>query len=169
MIVNKITTGFVTQQFDTETRKFISQSFTAADSSDFEDEAGNDADEFSEYLNFDMVQPKQEKVPVSDMIIPAEVHDDDRRFEISFDALPWFLQASDQEILDLAAIDWGGEMESDEVAIFMAERDDEIEDMFKYMNRGFECHVDAEAARRWIKRSNPELYNQLPINGDEMA
>lgn len=57
MIVNKITTGFVIQKFDTETNKFISQEFVSGDEVDFEDEQGNYVDSFDEYLPFDMEQP----------------------------------------------------------------------------------------------------------------
>ena len=57
MIVNKITTGYVIQKFDTETNKFISQEFIAGDEVDFEDEQGNAVDCFDEYLPFDMEQP----------------------------------------------------------------------------------------------------------------
>ena len=57
MIVNKTTPGFVIQQFDTETRRFISQEFIAGDEVDFEDEDGEPVDSFDEYLPFDMTQP----------------------------------------------------------------------------------------------------------------
>jgi hypothetical protein len=57
MIVNKTTTGFVVQKFDTETRKFIGHEFIAADEVDFEDEDGEPVESFDEYLPFDMKQP----------------------------------------------------------------------------------------------------------------
>ena len=56
-IVNKITYGFVTQQFDTKTGKFISQEFTAGDQVDYENKRGEAVDSIDEYLEFDMVQP----------------------------------------------------------------------------------------------------------------
>jgi hypothetical protein len=76
MIINKITTGFVVQKFDTETGLCIRQEFIAGDAVEYEDESGNpidddddddDDDEYSEafdvtklvYQPFDMVQPKQ--------------------------------------------------------------------------------------------------------------
>lgn len=40
MIINKITVGFVTQQFDTETRRFVGQSFIAEDGHTWENEYG---------------------------------------------------------------------------------------------------------------------------------
>lgn len=56
-IIRKITYGFVDQKFDTETGKFISQEFTAGDQVEFENLHGDAADEFPEYLEFEMVQP----------------------------------------------------------------------------------------------------------------
>lgn len=59
MIVNKITTGFVIQQFDTETRQFVGQEFIAGGEVDFEDENGQPIEAFDEYLPFEMKQPSE--------------------------------------------------------------------------------------------------------------
>ena len=56
MIVNKVTTGFVVQRFDTKTRKFLSQEFIASDECAFEDDDGDKVDTFTEYLTYEMVQ-----------------------------------------------------------------------------------------------------------------
>jgi hypothetical protein len=58
MIVSKITTGFVVQKFETETRSFVSQEFVAGDQVDFENQDGEAAAPFDEYLSFDMKQPE---------------------------------------------------------------------------------------------------------------
>ena len=65
MIVKKITTGFVVQTFDTETKKFLSQDFVAGDECDYENEDGDAVDsnllevnDEEVYLPFDMVQPE---------------------------------------------------------------------------------------------------------------
>lgn len=64
MIINKITTGFVTQQWDTQKKQFIGQTFTPGDSVQYEDENGETVPfgflgtgETEPYLPFDMVQP----------------------------------------------------------------------------------------------------------------
>lgn len=70
MIINKITTGFVIQQFDTEKQKFVSQEFVAGDEVDWETEDGQPADMeaplvvdgqlqpiLTTYLPFNMEQP----------------------------------------------------------------------------------------------------------------
>jgi hypothetical protein len=67
MILKKITTGFVIQEFDTETKQFVSQEFVAGDECDYEDENGDavDCQEFADdngqeqYLPYDMVQPNE--------------------------------------------------------------------------------------------------------------
>ncbi len=65
MIINKVTTGFVVQEFDTTTRKFTKQEFVGSDDYVWEFQNGDClmrsddaliADE--PYLPFDMVQPK---------------------------------------------------------------------------------------------------------------
>lgn len=64
MIVKKITTGFVIQEYDTETEKFVSQEFVAGDQVEYEDEEGNPVDDLTAsipYLSFEMVQPADEE------------------------------------------------------------------------------------------------------------
>ena len=67
MLINKITPGFVIQVFDTELKRFVSQSYTAGDDCQYEDKDGEPAD--SKVLNgaclpFDMVQPKADTAAV---------------------------------------------------------------------------------------------------------
>jgi hypothetical protein len=63
MIINKITTGFVVQQYDTDLQTWISQEFVAGDQCDYENEDGDPvpSDEMGDpepYLPFEMVQPE---------------------------------------------------------------------------------------------------------------
>jgi hypothetical protein len=64
MLINKWTEGFVTQVFDTDKGRFVSQKFTAGDQFGYEDEDENPVNrELLEvggkevYLPYDMVQP----------------------------------------------------------------------------------------------------------------
>lgn len=70
MIVNKITTGFVIQQFDTELKRFINQEFIAGDECDYEDQDGNpvgpdllnDENGREIYLPFEMAEITKEDI-----------------------------------------------------------------------------------------------------------
>ena len=62
MIINKITTGYVIQCFDTKTDEYIGQSFIAGDIVDYEKPDGAPVESEKQieklgYLPFDMVQP----------------------------------------------------------------------------------------------------------------
>lgn len=69
MIINKITNGFVSQLFDTETGKYTHQEFVAGDPVEYEDQTGNPVDPVEcgmqaangtePYLPFDMLQPSE--------------------------------------------------------------------------------------------------------------
>ena len=67
MIINKVTYGFVVQQWDTEKKQWIGQEFVAGDVVEFEDETGDMIDdavregiENEPELFFNMVQPQKE-------------------------------------------------------------------------------------------------------------
>lgn len=103
------------------------------------------------------------------MKIKAECHSDDRVFEVSFDAVPWFDRASDEEILALAACGWGGDYPADQVAIFFDETNKDIKEMMGYINRitstrkacGYECHVDQKSAIAWIRQTREYLLDRI--------
>lgn len=110
--------------------------------------------------------------PAADPVIPAETHSDDYQFQIEFDALAWFEQASDNELTALAECGFGGDYPADAVAEFFEDRPEgqEIAAMLDYSRAsvrgisetvGFECHVDQAAAERWIKAHRPEIAAKL--------
>jgi hypothetical protein len=97
--------------------------------------------------------------------IKAEVHSDDRAFEVSFNAIPWFQQADAEEVLDLAVHGWGGDYPADAVAQFMEDHVREVAELFRYLERihdtprgcGFECHVNEDSAMEWLKINRPDV------------
>ena len=107
------------------------------------------------------------------MAITAETHSDDYRVEVPFDAEPWFAQASDAEIVALAACGWGGDYPADAVAQWMSDVDPEVAALFDYLESvnahrdpgtdpcGFECYVNDDAARVWLQTKRPALYAPL--------
>lgn len=61
MLINKVTSGFVIQTFDTKKGKFVKQEFIAGDEVEYEDvktgEPSDDDGVCNTYLPFDMIQP----------------------------------------------------------------------------------------------------------------
>lgn len=101
-------------------------------------------------------------------IINARCYSDDRCVEATFDALPWFEDATDTEILELANIGWGGNVAADNVAHYMADQNEWVCRMFDYIALrakmeviGFECHIDARDAMNWLRSNRSELYSLL--------
>lgn len=111
---------------------------------------------------------KGEPTPLSRNKIEAECHSDDYTFEIEFDCLSWFEQASDQEITDLIKCGYGGDNPADEVALFYEEDNEEISALMRVCRRsarsddtrnpiGFECHINEGQAKLWIAINRPHL------------
>lgn len=103
--------------------------------------------------------------------VQAETHSDDYRFEINFDAEPWFQQASDEEIINLLACGFRGDYPADAVALYFEDSNLLIRNMLAYclstkdlrQSVGFECVVDPEDAMRWVKTQRPALFNAWSI------
>jgi len=103
-------------------------------------------------------------------MIRAEVHDDEFRTSARFDATAWFDQASDEEILDLAKIEWRGDKPADVVAEFFEGHNvgtpDTVEDVFKAVNvldTGYEVSVEPDDALRWVKTHRPHLMEKIGV------
>lgn len=103
-------------------------------------------------------------------IIPAEVHSDDHKVTANFDAVAYFVQASDDELVALVDCGFSGDYPADEVAQFMSDLDEGVERVFMYLSFepehfgdrvGFECHVDQGPALLWIKAHRPTAYQRL--------
>jgi len=93
--------------------------------------------------------------------ISAYVRWDNEEMNVPFEANLWFEQATDEEIIALQAIDWGGNMESDEVARFMETHDEYVRDLMLQLDKynhdnphedlmGFECYISGERAKMWL-------------------
>ena len=95
-------------------------------------------------------------------MINAKCYSDDGAVEVKFDATAWFEQATEEQIKDLADIEWGGNYAADDVALFMAEQDKKVQKMFNYCENhpdgiGFECHVTPEDAMAWVNEHRPNF------------
>ena len=96
-------------------------------------------------------------------MIKAECHSDDRVCEATFDAEPYLIQATDDQIKSLIACGLGGDYPADRIVEHMASINDDVRKMFDYCadkDEGFECHItDTEAFWVWIKKNRPALQN----------
>lgn len=107
-----------------------------------------------------------------DFVIPAEVHTDDYHVRVVFDAVPWFRESIDEELVGLAEIGWGGDVEADAIVrILEGEAGYEpLRRLLAYCRNtpqtGFEVHVSRQAALAWLKANNAALYQQLATAGD---
>jgi hypothetical protein len=100
--------------------------------------------------------------------IQAEVHSDYRRHQVSFDALKWFEQAAEAQIVELARCGWGGDYPADEVAKFFEDENEAIDKLLDHCRdsdeSGFECQVDESDARVWLKEHRPQVLESLDVN-----
>lgn len=101
-------------------------------------------------------------------MITAECHSDDHAVEVTFDATRWFENATDKQILSVAAEDWAFGYATDDIAMSEAEENEQIADMFKYIeirgkveDMGFGCSVDHSEAMTWLKENRPNLIDQI--------
>lgn len=100
--------------------------------------------------------------------IKAKCHSDDHAVECTFNAVPFFKKAKGKDIIALAKCGWGGDYPADAVAEYMAGRNKEIADMFRYIeirkgiaDIGFECHVDETEAMAWLKKNKPIIHARI--------
>lgn len=100
-------------------------------------------------------------------LVRAEAHSDDYKFQVEFDAYPWFKQASDEELVELAGEDFGQSLPADRVAQFMEGKVPELKKMFAYLRSdkakrrperiGFEVIVNSNDAEAWVRQNRPHL------------
>lgn len=102
------------------------------------------------------------------MPIRAVVVSDDKIASAEFDAVPWFRQATDDELVALAYEGWGHEDTSDAVAAFFRRSVPDVEKVFKhvaemlrYDNRiedaGLGCEIHENDATLWIQKNRLHL------------
>jgi len=120
-------------------------------------------DDYNTYLGMSKVRNDPTNAV---MTISADVHTDDHRVKINFDAVHWFEQAADEAILDLYECQWGGNYASDRVAEESAQWFEHINDVFNHDSHnndlnGFECHVDEDDALKWLNEHRPNLYYKI--------
>ena len=115
-----------------------------------------------------------EKTPsttaAGDEEVRAECHSDDGIYAAKFNAVRWFEQADDSEIVALAADDWGDSYAADRIGMFMADTVPDVQKMFDYLEHynqtqakriGWVCTVNKACALKWLKAHRPSLYQRV--------
>ena len=102
-------------------------------------------------------------------LVRAEIHSDDRVFEVSFEASSWFVGASAGDILTLAQEEWGRCEEADAIGRRF-ESNPRVATLFKYIQAksagsrdtmGFEVTVNEIDAMVWLRQQRYGLWAQL--------
>ncbi len=109
--------------------------------------------------------------------IEAKVWDDSRVNEAGFDAALWFAQADSSDIESLQEIGWSGDYASDAVAEYYDGRHPEVTEVFNYIRAvrntraqtGFECSVDEDSAKAWLKVHRPGVRAILLCTANEVS
>jgi hypothetical protein len=98
-------------------------------------------------------------------MIRAEVHSDDHKVEVNFDATAWFQQASEDEIVSVAACGWQYDYPTDNIAIWYSAANEEVQKLFFYLgivqDQGFGCWVHANDALAWLAENRPAARRKI--------
>lgn len=116
---------------------------------------------FSGAINTDMPMPTPEELDLwSRTHIPGHARFHDGEFAAHFNAVSWFPQASDEEIVALMAAGFKGEPVKAIARYLAAETPfSEIEAVILREKHGFEYEIDMDphTSMAWIRRERPHL------------
>ena len=111
-------------------------------------------------------------------MIKARTYPDDHAIDVDFDAAPYLQDASTEDLQKLIACGFSGDYPADQVAIALADTNEQIAAMFTYIearNRvarkpiGFEVHVDEDQPIAWIAQHRPEALAGLDLAEYDLA
>ena len=116
----------------------------------------------------DMHELDADVICVKHGLIRAEVHSDDRVIEAPFEAHSWFVCATDDDILALAAEEWKSCEIADAVALHH-ENAPRVALLFEYVHSknaiqreiGFECSVNPSDVMAWLRRQRHGLWARI--------
>lgn len=108
---------------------------------------------------------------IEPFVCPAEIHSDDRIYEVPFDAERFFLVAHDDDIRALIECEWRGDYGADEVALYCRDENELVDDALNYVERcrktmGFEVSVDADQALKVLWEVRPSLMREIDSEGN---
>ncbi|MAM83293.1 MAG: hypothetical protein CL472_01255 [Acidobacteria bacterium] len=94
----------------------------------------------------------------------ATVRSDDFRVSAEFDAAYTFERYTLEELQALANVNWGGDIEADDIAYDNEASEPSVAEVLNYarlLKTGFECYVDPDDATAWLIQNRPEIARQL--------
>lgn len=108
--------------------------------------------------------------------INARAVTDDEVFDVPFEAEPWFIDASDDDIVKLFDDGLSDSYQSDVIGYFCCENSNNkyLECLFtyleytnKYKNHpvaiGFSIRIDTKDALKWVKENRPTIYDRVVV------
>jgi hypothetical protein len=128
---------------------------------------------------FTAAQAAREEAAEDPGYVSASANSDDNVVSASFNAAPWFAQASDEEIFALAAVDFCNDYPADGVAnhFYGAAGYEDVTRLFDYLGGhpktmtneavGFEVEIDKYQAFAWIKERRPDLFETAVERANE--
>jgi len=101
--------------------------------------------------------------------ISVTMTSDDKTMSVTFDGVPWFTQATHEELVTLAEDSWENELSSDIIAFHSEKLVPEVESVIAYVNQlatmpdkadvaGFSCKVNSEQALKWLEEHRSDSY-----------
>ncbi len=104
-------------------------------------------------------------------MIKAQAWSDCQQKRVEFDATLWAEQASDNDITELVQCGFRCDYAADNVVLFMADHDKKVAELFQFLDivrrqpyngdtNGFECSVDEDDFRSWLKENKPTLIQE---------
>lgn len=97
--------------------------------------------------------------------VTADIHSDDRVHDLqAVDVTRWFAQADEEDLECLWQDEWGGSETADEVTRFIEEENEAVSNLLEHCRKtsdvGFECYVNEEEAKTWIRTHRKEFWGQ---------
>jgi hypothetical protein len=114
------------------------------------------------------------RLPRESLVILASVISGDNHIECDFDAVDWFEQATDEEILDVDRTAWSDSYPTDAVARY-CEDQPAVAKVFEYLEKHAErgeeatyaCWISQLDAMTWLWENRPYLARRLKLKNEE--
>jgi hypothetical protein len=111
--------------------------------------------------DFDMKDLEPAPPPI---VVHAYIISDDQDHRVDFDAGPWLMKASLNQLVDLAKCGYRGDYPADQVAQDLSRENSELDDFFGAVTCGFEVIINPWDADHFLSVNRPREYEILKNN-----